>query len=214
LNLGSLLASQATKQQKGLTNMAGTKSTKTAQTTSEEPTKAQLQKRMEKAREDITQTVEDIKETVTEQYETVKETVTDALDWREHFRKHTLAWSLGALGVGYLVGTSIANSLSSDTNKRGRKSEGLLAELYALGDNLSEELSEMANTILLPALGKKIKDVTGIDVSDKLQLSRTPSRRASKPAARKGGAKKGAAKKATSKKRAASKKGAKKAGAK
>ena len=194
--------------------MAGKKSTKTAQTTDEEPSKAQLQKRMEQAREEISQTVEEIKETVTEQYETVKETVTDALDWREHFRKHTLAWSLGALGVGYLLGSSIANSLASDTNKRGRKSEGLLAELYALGDNLAEEISEVANTILLPALGKKIKDVTGIDVSDKLRLSKPASRTARKPAARKAGAKKGAGSKTAGKKKAASKKGAKKAGTK
>lgn len=194
--------------------MAGKKSTKTAQTVNEEPTKAELQQRMEEAREDISQTVEEIKDTVTEKYEAVKDTVTDALDWREQFRKHTLAWSLGALGVGYFVGSSIASSLKSDTKKRGRKNEGFFAEFYALGDSLSAELSDLANTILLPALGKKIKDVTGIDVSDKLRLSKPASRPARKQAARKGGAKKSAAKKATSKKRAASKKSAKKAGAK
>ena len=194
--------------------MAGKKSTKAAQTTAEEPSKAALQRQMEEAREDISQTVEEIKETVTEKYEAVKESVTDALDWREQFRKHSLAWSLGALGVGYLVGSSIANSFKSDPKKRGRRDEGFLAEFYALGDSLSEELSGLANTILLPALGKKIKDVTGIDISDKLRLQKPASRPARKPAARKGGAKKSGAKKASAKKGAASKKSAKKAASK
>src|SRR5919112_497190 len=97
--------------------------TRSAPAIAEEPTKAELQRRMEEAREDISQTVEEIKDTVTESYESVKETVAETLDWREQFRKHSVAWSLGALAVGYVVGTGLAASLDDATpKKKGQKS--------------------------------------------------------------------------------------------
>jgi hypothetical protein len=178
-----------------------------------EPTKAELQRRMEAAREDISQTVEEIKDTVTESYEAVKETVVETLDWREQFRKHSVAWSLGALAVGYVVGTGLAASLHDDTpKKKGRKSSGLLDEIYAMGDKLSEEFSDVTQTILLPALGKKIKDTFGIDLSDKLQAL-APAKRAtgaSHRATKKSPAKRSAGKKSGAKKSASGKRAAKK----
>jgi hypothetical protein len=80
----------------------------------EEPSKEELQRRMEEARESITQTVTEIKETVTNQYYTVKETVSDALDWRYHFRQRPIAFSVGALSVGFLVGYSVAGALKGN----------------------------------------------------------------------------------------------------
>ncbi|HUQ32366.1 MAG TPA: hypothetical protein VM095_09610 [Pyrinomonadaceae bacterium] len=177
-----------------------------------EPTKAELQRRMEEAREDISQTVEEIKDTVTEQYENVKETVSDALDWREQFRKHTAALSLGALAVGYVVGSSIASSLVDTTKKRGRKSGGLIDEIYTVAENLSDQFSDIAQTVLLPALGKKIKDTFGVDISDKLHAL-VPAKRAtaaSKRTTKKSSAKKAVAKKAGAKKSVARKGAAKK----
>jgi hypothetical protein len=47
---------------------------------------------------------------VAQQYENVK----DALDWREHFKRQPVAWSLGAAGVGFFVGYGIAAALTSD----------------------------------------------------------------------------------------------------
>lgn len=182
-------------------------------TAAKEPTKAQLQRRMEEAREDISQTVEEIKDTVTESYESVKETVSDALDWREQFRKHSIAWSLGALAVGYIVGNGLAASLQDTTpKKKGRKSNGLFDEVYAFGERLSDELSDVAQTVLLPALSKKVKDTFGIDLSDKL-LPASPKKRTPSPAKRttkkssvkKAGGKKSGAKKNTSAKRATKK---------
>jgi hypothetical protein len=82
--------------------------------TDEEPSKEELQRRMEEARESITQTVTEIKETVTNQYYSMKETVTDALDWRHHFRKNPIAFSVGALSVGFLVGYGLAGSLKGN----------------------------------------------------------------------------------------------------
>ena len=76
----------------------------------EEPSKAALQRRMEETRDSISNTVTEIKETVSQQYENVK----DALDWREHFKRQPIAWSLGAAGVGVCVGYCIASALSGD----------------------------------------------------------------------------------------------------
>lgn len=184
-----------------------------ASVAAKEPTKAQLQRRMEEAREDISQTVEEIKDTVTESYESVKETVSDALDWREQFRKHSIAWSLGALAVGYIVGNGLAASLDDATpKKKGRKSSGLLDEVYALGERLSDEFSDVAQTILLPALSKKVKEKFGIDLSERLhalspakRTTSAPKRATKKSTAKKAGSKKSGAKKSTSAKRTAKK---------
>lgn len=76
----------------------------------EDPSKEALQRRMGEARDSITNTVTEIKETVAQQYENVK----DALDWREHFKKQPVAWSLGAAGVGFFVGYGLASALTGD----------------------------------------------------------------------------------------------------
>ncbi len=186
----------------------------TAPTETEEPTKAELQRRMEEAREDISQTVEEIKDTVTDQYESVKETVAETLDWRAQFRKHSVAMSLGALAVGYIVGSGLAASLDDATpKKKRRKQSGLLDEIYALGERLSDEFSGIADTILLPALSKKIKDKFGVDISERLQslrASKSKKPQTSKSSAKKSSAKKAAPKKSSAKKRAPGKRAAKK----
>lgn len=80
------------------------------ETGDDDPSKEALQRRMEEARDSITNTVTEIKDNVAQQYENVK----DALDWREHFKKQPVAWSLGAAGVGFFVGYGLAAALSSD----------------------------------------------------------------------------------------------------
>ncbi|HKO61608.1 MAG TPA: hypothetical protein VJV03_10650 [Pyrinomonadaceae bacterium] len=76
----------------------------------DEASKEALQRRMEVARDSITNTVSEIKDSVAQQVESVK----DALDWREHYKKRPVAWSLGAAGVGFFVGYGIASAISSD----------------------------------------------------------------------------------------------------
>jgi hypothetical protein len=66
---------------------------------------------MDEARESITQTVTEIKETVTNQYYSMKETVSEALDWRHHFRKNPIAFSVGALSVGFLLGYGLTGAI-------------------------------------------------------------------------------------------------------
>ena len=77
-----------------------------------EPSKEELQRRMEEARDSISTTVTEIKETVANQVENVK----DALDWREHFKKQPVVWSLGAAGVGFLVGYGLAAAIKGEAD--------------------------------------------------------------------------------------------------
>lgn len=77
-------------------------------------TKAELQRRMEEARESITQTVTEIKDTVANQYQAVRDTVTEALDWREQFRKRPVAFSIGALSAGFILGYAVGGTFAGD----------------------------------------------------------------------------------------------------
>lgn len=70
----------------------------------EEPSKEELQRKLDVTRDSISQTVTEIKETVAHQVQAVK----DTLDWREQFKKRPVAWSAGAAGVGFLVGYCVA----------------------------------------------------------------------------------------------------------
>jgi hypothetical protein len=69
---------------------------------------------MEEARESITQTVTEIKDTVANQYQAVRDTVTEALDWREQFRKRPVAFSVGALSAGFILGYTVAGTFKGD----------------------------------------------------------------------------------------------------
>jgi hypothetical protein len=80
----------------------------------EEPSKEELQRRLDVTRDSISQTVTEIKETVANQVQAVK----DTLDWREQFKKRPVAWSAGALGVGFLTGYCIANAFKGDDEYR------------------------------------------------------------------------------------------------
>lgn len=222
----------------------------------EEPSKEELQRRMEEARESITQTVTEIKETVTNQYYSMKETVSEALDWRHHFRKNPIAFSVGALSVGFLLGYGLTGAIkggghtddddypsseetdvyartnatpSSYEDEAGRRSafhghsyaaqpitdqadelsggesdygtagggsfsysapreqqdetpqkpglyerfketsayDRLQTEVSSLGERFMEELSSTAHNVVLPTLFNKLKELFGVDLSNK-----------------------------------------------
>jgi hypothetical protein len=80
--------------------------------TSEEPSKEDLQRRLGQARDSITNTVSEIKETVANQVQAVK----DTLDWREQFKKRPVVWSAAAMGVGFCTGYCIANYVKGDSD--------------------------------------------------------------------------------------------------
>src|SRR5690349_24833772 len=83
------------------------------QTGGEEPSKQELQRRLDEARDSISHTVTEIKESVASQVQAVKET----LDWREQFKKRPVAWSAGALGVGFLLGYGLAAIVKGDDDE-------------------------------------------------------------------------------------------------
>src|SRR6476469_104397 len=76
-----------------------------------EPSKEELQRRLGEARDSISNTVTEIKETVANQVQAVK----DTLDWREQFKKRPIAWSAGALGVGFIAGYGLAGAFKDDS---------------------------------------------------------------------------------------------------
>jgi hypothetical protein len=82
--------------------------------TGEEPSKLELQRRLDEARDSISHTVTEIRESVASQVQAVKET----LDWREQFRKRPVVWSAGAAGVGFLVGYGLAAMVKGDGEER------------------------------------------------------------------------------------------------
>src|SRR6185436_12263163 len=79
-------------------------------TSSEEPSKEELQRRLGEARDSISNTVTEIKETVASQVKAVK----DTLDWREQFKRRPVAWSAAALGAGFATGYCIASFVKGD----------------------------------------------------------------------------------------------------
>lgn len=105
--------------------------------------KAELQRKLEETRDSISQTVSDIKDTVAHQVQTVKET----LDWREQFKRRPVAWSVGALGVGFLAGYGIAAALKGrgDDYASAIDYYGEQSRAYASGPILGEAALPASN---------------------------------------------------------------------
>jgi hypothetical protein len=121
--------------------------------------KEELQRRMEEARDSISQTVTEIKENVANQYQAVK----DTLDWREQFKKRPVAWSAGALGVGFLVGYGIAATVKGDGNEY-HEDAGFIpsrSHAYAAQPVLGEATASM-RPHATPENGKEEDDGPGI----------------------------------------------------
>ena len=139
------------------------------ETSGDGATKKELQRKMDETRESISQTVTEIKETVADQYQSVKDSVSETLDWREQFRRHPAAWSLGALSVGYVIGTSLMASL-----KDSKHEDQLLSHLAAISDHFADQLSKrgmdilmpaLTGTVLVPLLTNKLNEIFGVDLS-------------------------------------------------
>lgn len=203
--------------------------------TDEVASKADLQHRIDEARESITETVAEIKESAVNQYDSVKESVTEALDWREQVRKHPVACSVGALGIGIMVGYGLAGLIERDDEvdnasseqlprahvqvegggpsaftdqhsyaaharavarvdnetassedekvglihrfKETRVYDRLQEEVADLGIRFMDELAGAARTIVLPALFNKLRELIGVDLSNKRRSSNTESQK-------------------------------------
>lgn len=126
--------------------------------------KAELQRQMSQARDSISHTVEDIKETVEEHYEAVKRTVDGVLDWREQLQKNPIVWSVGALSAGFALGYTLGYSHKNvGTGRRKRSGVAIFA------DSLIDELSAVGNTLVMPSLDSRIKELFGFSLADMLE---------------------------------------------
>ncbi len=132
--------------------------------------KRDLERQMEESRGSIAETVTEIKDAVAGEYESIKQGISDTFDWREQFRKHPIAWMVGGLSVGYVLGNSLAAAYS-DTKGDNQ----LLSYMGALGDKFTGELSKqgmnilgpaVTGTVLIPLLNGQLKKAFGIDLSN------------------------------------------------
>jgi hypothetical protein len=171
-----------------------------------EPGKAELQRRMEEARESISATVAEIKDTVEEQYESVKETIGGVAEWREQFQKEPLVWSLGALAAGFALGYTLGYAHKNSAGS-GRKQ----SEIAAFADSLVGELSTVSNSLIMPALNNHIRQLFGFDFSNVLEEIKEvkrvePKKSAKRPAAKRAASRKGVSKKSEASRKSRSKK--------
>jgi hypothetical protein len=144
-----------------------------------EPTKAELQRRMDETRESISATVSEIKETVEDQYESVKQTVGGIAEWREQFLKEPLVWSLGALATGFALGYTLGYAHKNTKAARGKQSE-----IAAFADSVIDELSAVGNSMVMPALNSRVRQLFGFDVSEvlgEIESTRKGSRKRKSP---------------------------------
>ena len=137
--------------------------------------KAELQRQMNEARDSISQAVEEIKETVEGQYEAVKRTVNGVLAWRDQFQKDPIVWSVGALAAGFALGYTLGYTHKTVGRPRGSRSE-----VAAFADSLIEELSAVGNSLVMPSLNSKIRELFGFDFSDMLEEIGSAKRRGGK----------------------------------
>src|SRR5215470_19726152 len=100
-----------------------------ATSSAEDPSKEELQRRMNQARDSISNTVTEIKETVAIQVQAVK----DTLDWREQFKKRPVAWSVGAAGTGFALGWCLAAFFSGEDEEEVLNFHSPQERSYAAG---------------------------------------------------------------------------------
>src|SRR5207244_3252542 len=127
------------------------------------PSKRDLQHQIGRTRESLTETVDEIKETAEQGYASVKETVSGVLDYREEFQKEPLVWSLGALSAGFALGYTLGYAHKFSTKKAGN------SQVAQFTDRMVDELSKVGQSLVVPALGTKMREFIGLDLGQLLQ---------------------------------------------
>ena len=152
-----------------------------------EPTKRDLERQMDRTRESLAETIGEIKQTVEQEYESAKQTVTGVLDYREQFKNEPLVWSLGALSAGFALGYTVGYA---HKNSKGGKQSPVMA----FADSMVDELSNMGQGLVMPALNMKIKELFGFDFSELLndvgKSKKRVGKKSTKRIAKKAGSKK------------------------
>ncbi|HEX3558033.1 MAG TPA: hypothetical protein VHU19_02455 [Pyrinomonadaceae bacterium] len=129
-------------------NLGLARAPETAADADTDATKAELQRRMDEARESISQTVTEIKDTVVNQYQQVRETISDTLDWREQYRRHTLPVTIGAFAVGALVGYGVMGAFKGGGDGYEEDDEDSFDRIERGFDRMEPERSYAAAPIL------------------------------------------------------------------
>src|SRR2546423_3009590 len=139
--------------------------------------KRDLQRQIGRTRESLADTVGEIKETAEQGYTSVKETVSGVMDYREQFQKEPLVWSLGALSAGFALGYTVGYAHKFSTKKAKN------SQIAQFTDRMVDELSKVGQSLVVPALGTKIRDFFGVDFGQLLgDMSGTKKTSARKPA--------------------------------
>ena len=145
------------------------------------PSKKELQQQMARTRESVAETVGEIKKTVTEEVAAAKETVSNVLDYREQFSQEPLVWSLGALSAGFALGYTMGYAHKETKGGRGK------SQVAAFTNSLVDELGAVGNSVVMPTLNARIRELFGFDFSEVLDSigkaqkkspKRKPTRRA------------------------------------
>jgi hypothetical protein len=127
------------------------------------PSKRELEKQIGRTRESLSETVEEIKETAEQGYASVKETVSGVLDYREEFQKDPLVWSLGALSAGFALGYAVGYAHKFSTKKAKN------SQIAQFTDRMVDELSKVGQSLVVPAVGTKIREFFGFDFGELLR---------------------------------------------
>lgn len=113
------------------------------------------------------------RDAVTGALQSMRDKVPTDLDWRKSVRQYPLASSLGALGVGALLGYALGlpskkkpHARSTDVQagrpgmvnrfKQTGAFDKIQREVAVIGDRLVNELSSLANDVAVPAISGKL----------------------------------------------------------
>lgn len=166
--------------------MATATSTRKVQSDEEQLTKRELQEQMEETRASVSETVSEIKDTVSQQYEAAKQTVAGVLDYREQFQKEPLVWSLGALSAGFALGYTMGYAHKETKGSRNK------SQVAAFTNSLVDELSLVGNSLVMPGVNARIKQMFGFDFNEVLESISAGGKQTTRKrkVAKKGGARK------------------------
>jgi hypothetical protein len=127
-----------------------------------EPTREELEARVDQARVSIGRTVDALKDTIGERVDTVTDTVNGVITMSGQFQREPVAWSLGALSAGFAMGYSLGRAHHAKTTG-GRPSK-----LARLADDVAAELATFGDALVSPGLAAELRQTFGVDLTGAL----------------------------------------------
>jgi hypothetical protein len=144
--------------------------------------RAAIERQVEDARESITATAARISGTVEDSIDSVKSTVRGVLAISDHFQREPVAWSMGALSVGFALGYGLGRAHHS------KGPGGRASRLASFADETAAELGTFFSSLVPQNLTSEIQDSLGVNVATALEsIARREQprrRRARKPKTR------------------------------